>query len=48
MKLDRPFCLALNAIALGMPGWAAQHDQHEAHHPASFSAVAGQAVRGMS
>ena len=42
MKLVRPLSLALALIALGAPSWAAQHDQHKAHHPAAsaFAAAA--------
>ena len=46
MKLVRPLSLTV-VLALGAPSWAAQHDQHKAHHPAG-SASAGQAVRRMS
>ena len=34
MKLVRPLSLALALFSVGAPSWAAQHDQHKAHHPA--------------
>ena len=42
MKLVRPLSLALALFAAGAPSWAAQHDQHKAHHPAAsaFAAAA--------
>jgi hypothetical protein len=40
MKLVRPLSLALALIALGAPSWAAQHDQHKAHHPAGSASAA--------
>ena len=47
MKLARPLSLALAAIALSVPCWAAQDDQHKAHHPAgSASAAATKSIPG--
>ena len=49
MKLDRPLFLALSLVlfAAGAPSWAAQHDQHKAHHPAgSASAAASKPMQG--
>ena len=47
MKLVRPLTLALAFVAVGVPTWAAQDDQHKAHHPAgSASAAATQPVSG--
>jgi hypothetical protein len=47
MKLVRPLSLALVLIALGAPSWAAQHEQHKAHHPAgSASAAASKSMPG--
>ena len=47
MKLVRPFFLALTAIALSVPSWAAPDDQHEAHHQAgSASAAASRSMPG--
>ena len=40
MKLVRPFTLALALVAVGVPTWAAQHDQHKAHHPAGSASAA--------
>ena len=40
MKLVRPFTLALALYAVGAPSWAAQHDQHKAHHPAGSASAA--------
>ena len=40
MKLVRPLSLALALFAAGAPSWAAQHDQHKAHHPAGSAAAA--------
>ena len=42
MKLVRPLSFALALFTLGAPSWAAQHDQHKAHHPAAsaFAAAA--------
>jgi hypothetical protein len=40
MKLVRPLSFALALIALGAPSWAAQHDQHKAHHPAGSASAA--------
>ena len=36
----RPLSLALALVAAGAPSWAAQHDQHKAHHPAGSAAAA--------
>ena len=47
MKLVRPFSFALALFTLGAPSWAAQHDQHKAHHPAgSASAAASKSMPG--
>jgi hypothetical protein len=47
MKLVRPLSLALALFAAGAPIWAAQHDQHKAHHPAgSASAAASKPMPG--
>ena len=47
MKLVRPLCLALALFAAGAPSWAAQQDQHQAHHPAgSASAAASKSMLG--
>ena len=47
MKLVRPLCLALALFTVGAPSWAAQHDQHKAHHPAgSASAAAAKPIPG--
>ena len=40
MKLVRPLSFALALIALGAPSWAAQQDQHKAHHPAGSASAA--------
>ena len=40
MKLVRPFSIALALFTLGVPSWAAQHDQHKAHHPAGSASAA--------
>lgn len=41
MKFDfRPLSLALALFAAGAPSWAAQHDQHKAHHPAGAASAA--------
>ncbi len=41
MKLVRNLSLALALFAVGAPSWAAQHDQHKAHHPAGAASNAG-------
>ena len=49
MKLVSPpaLAIALTLVAMGAPSWAAQHDQHKAHHPAaSDSAAAAKAMPG--
>ena len=49
MKLVSPLAhaIALTLVAMGAPSWAAQHDQHKAHHPAaSASAAAAKAMPG--
>ena len=47
MKLVRPLSLALALFAVGVSGWAAQHDPHKAHHPAgSASAAAPKSMPG--
>ena len=42
MKLVRPMslALALSLYAVSAPNWAAQHDQHKAHHPAGSASAA--------
>ena len=40
MQLIRPLSLALALFAVAAPCWAAQHDQHKAHHPAGSASVA--------
>ena len=47
MKLVRPLSLALALFSVSAPSWAAQHDQHKAHHPAgSASAAASKSMPG--
>ena len=46
MKLVRPLSLALAIFTVSAPSWAAQHDQHKAHHPAG-AASAGAASKAM-
>ncbi len=47
MKLARALSLALALVAISVPSWAAQHDQHKAHHPAgSASAAASKSMPG--
>ena len=47
MKLVRPLTLALALVAVGVPTWAAQDDQHKDHHPAgSASATASKSMPG--
>lgn len=47
MKHVRPLSLALALFAVSAPSWAAQHDQHKAHHPAgSASAAASRSMPG--
>ena len=47
MKTVRNLSLALALFAVGAPSWAAQHDQHKAHHPAgSASAAASRSMPG--
>ena len=46
MKLVRLLSLALIVFTVGAPSWAAQHDQHKAHHPAG-AASAGAALKAM-
>ena len=47
MKLVRPLSLSLALLAVSAPSWAAQHDQHKAHHPAgSASAAAARSMPG--
>jgi hypothetical protein len=47
MKLARLLPLALALFTAGAPSWAAQHDQHKAHHPAgSASAAASKSMPG--
>ena len=47
MKLVRPLSFAFALFTLGAPSWAAQHDQHKAHHPAgSASAAASKSMPG--
>ena len=40
MKLVRPLTFALAFVTVGLPTWAAQHDQHKAHHPAGSASAA--------
>ena len=40
MKLVRPLTFALAFVAVGVPTWAAQHDQHKGHHPAGSASAA--------
>ena len=44
MQLIRPFSLALALIAVSVPGWAAQQDQHQAHHPAASASAAAKSA----
>jgi hypothetical protein len=46
MKLVRPLTLALALVTVGAPTWAAQDDQHKAHHPAGSASAP--ASKGMS
>ena len=47
MKLARSLSLALSIAAVGAPTWAAQDEQHQAHHPAgAASAPAPKATPG--
>lgn len=47
MKLILPLTLALALVAVGSPTWAAQNDQHKAHHPAgSASAPVSKGMSG--
>lgn len=48
MKLFfRPLSLALVLFAAGVPSWAAQHNEHKAHHPAGAApAAASRSVPG--
>ena len=47
MMLVRPLSLALALFSVGAPSWAAQHDQHKAHHPAGPApAVASKSMPG--
>ena len=47
MKLARLLPLALVLFTAGAPSWAAQQDQHKAHHPAgSASAAASKSMPG--
>ena len=46
MKLVRPLSLALALFAVGAPSWAAQHDQHKAHHPAGSASAVSQSMPG--
>jgi hypothetical protein len=47
MKLARALSFALALVAVSGPSWAAQHDQHKAHHPAgSASAAASSSMPG--
>ena len=39
MKLVRPLSLALALFSVSAPSWAAQHDQHKAHHPAGSAST---------
>ncbi len=47
MKLAHSLSLALAICAVGVPGWAADADEHQAHHPAgTASAPATKAMPG--
>jgi hypothetical protein len=47
MKLVRPLSLALALVTVGATPWAAQDDQHKAHHPArAASAPASKPMTG--
>ena len=47
MKFVRPLSLALALLGAGASNWAAQHDQHKAHHPVgSASTAASNALPG--
>lgn len=47
MKLAHSLSLALAISAVGAPGWAADADEHQAHHPAgAASAPATKAMPG--
>ncbi len=47
MKLAHSFSLALALSTMGAPGWAADADDHQAHHPAgTASAPATKAMPG--
>lgn len=49
MKLAHSLSLALVISAIGAPGWAADADEHQAHHPAgAASAPATKAMPGKS
>ena len=45
MKLAHSLSLALAISTLGAPGWAADADEHQAHHPAG--AASAPATKGM-
>ena len=47
MTFVRRTSIALALLAMNAPGWATQHDQHKAHHPAgSASAAASRSMPG--
>jgi len=46
MQLVRLLSLALALFAAGAPSWAAQHDQHKAHHPAGSASAASKSMPG--
>ena len=49
MKLVHALLLALALAAVGASAWAAQHDQHQGHHPAgATSAPASNSMSGKS
>ena len=49
MKFARSLSLSLALAAFGVPAWAAQHDQHQGHHPAgATSALASNSMSGKS
>lgn len=46
MKLVRALSLAFALFAVGAPIWAAQHDQHKAHHPAGSASAGSRSMPG--
>ena len=47
MKLVRTISFALAIFAGAAPSWAAQHDQHKAHHPAGSASASAAASKSM-